>query len=214
MLFESDHLHLRRNLWRSLFVLDRFLAASLGRPTAISEEDCPEESLLAPPLATQQESLGAKDAIRSESLTSSVNTSHLIGRILKEIYSKRKTSTSLVSEMVSELDPSMRNSNSALDPRRLHDGGLLAEHAIAILHAQLLSYHSVILLTRPCFLHLLIKTQKTQKISTSVPRCTGRAKSRLDILSEACVATSTRTIHLLQAAHEHTFLSRSNPFAL
>lgn len=39
-IFSNNEQAVRRNLWRSLFVLDRFLAASLGRPTAIRESDC------------------------------------------------------------------------------------------------------------------------------------------------------------------------------
>ncbi|KAF5644631.1 transcriptional regulatory [Fusarium tjaetaba] len=39
---------LRRNVWRSLFVLDRFLAATLGRPFAISDNEYSESSLMPP----------------------------------------------------------------------------------------------------------------------------------------------------------------------
>ncbi|KAF5639846.1 transcriptional regulatory [Fusarium sp. NRRL 52700] len=39
---------LRRNVWRSLFVLDRFLAATLGRPFAISDNEYSESSLRPP----------------------------------------------------------------------------------------------------------------------------------------------------------------------
>ncbi|KAK1963511.1 hypothetical protein LY78DRAFT_683234 [Colletotrichum sublineola] len=45
-IFKSHEIRLRRNLWRSLFVLDRFLAASLGRPVAIDEQECSTEALL------------------------------------------------------------------------------------------------------------------------------------------------------------------------
>ncbi|ERT00799.1 hypothetical protein HMPREF1624_02032 [Sporothrix schenckii ATCC 58251] len=38
--FSTSEVLLRCNIWRSLYVLDRFIAASLGRPPAISDNDC------------------------------------------------------------------------------------------------------------------------------------------------------------------------------
>ena len=40
MIFEAEEQKARKNLLRSLFVMDRLLACLLGRPTAISESDC------------------------------------------------------------------------------------------------------------------------------------------------------------------------------
>src|SRR3954447_3708443 len=45
VIFTPEDQALRRNLWRSLFVMDRFLSCSLGRPAAISEEDCSGDTL-------------------------------------------------------------------------------------------------------------------------------------------------------------------------
>ncbi len=45
-IFGGAEQSVRRNLWRTLFVLDRFLATSLGRPTAIRESDCSGTTLL------------------------------------------------------------------------------------------------------------------------------------------------------------------------
>lgn len=47
-LFKNNQVALRKNIWRSLFVLDHFLAASLGRPLAISEDQCQGSSLDTP----------------------------------------------------------------------------------------------------------------------------------------------------------------------
>ncbi|KAK3070381.1 hypothetical protein LTS18_015115, partial [Coniosporium uncinatum] len=45
VIFSQEDRVARRNLWRSLFVMDRFLCCCLGRPPAISEEDCSGDSL-------------------------------------------------------------------------------------------------------------------------------------------------------------------------
>ncbi|KAL1897713.1 hypothetical protein Sste5346_004021 [Sporothrix stenoceras] len=43
--FTPSEVLLRRNIWKSLYVLDRFIAASLGRPPAISDNDCTDVAL-------------------------------------------------------------------------------------------------------------------------------------------------------------------------
>jgi hypothetical protein len=43
--FSPPEVRLRCNIWKSLYVLDRFIAASLGRPPAISDNDCTDVAL-------------------------------------------------------------------------------------------------------------------------------------------------------------------------
>lgn len=45
VIFSQEEQAARKNLWRSLFVVDRLLSCSLGRPTAISEDDCSGDAL-------------------------------------------------------------------------------------------------------------------------------------------------------------------------
>ncbi|KAK0734711.1 fungal-specific transcription factor domain-containing protein [Lasiosphaeria miniovina] len=41
LIFSQAEMKIRRNMWKTLLILDRLLAATLGRPAAISEDDCP-----------------------------------------------------------------------------------------------------------------------------------------------------------------------------
>ncbi|TXC09585.1 hypothetical protein FocTR4_00005597 [Fusarium oxysporum f. sp. cubense] len=54
---------LRRNVWRSLFVLDRFLAASLGRPFAISDNEYSESSLRPPNRPSSPNKVSKRDML-------------------------------------------------------------------------------------------------------------------------------------------------------
>ncbi|RFU31785.1 hypothetical protein B7463_g4540, partial [Scytalidium lignicola] len=200
---------IRRNLWRTLFILDRFLSASLGRPTAIHEDDCSGETL-----TSNVKHIDPEDTLRavaniretnSQGLQASVRTSHIVGMILQKVYSKRKISTKLAQEIADKckgwgqaLDPALRSRQSRL---------VNASQGIAVLHANLFYYHSVILLTRPFFVFLLSKEKKE-----SSPR--QRRSSRMESFAEACVRTSSRSIALVQHAYEGQYLPRRNPFIL
>uniref|UniRef100_A0A0D2XE57 Xylanolytic transcriptional activator regulatory domain-containing protein n=1 Tax=Fusarium oxysporum (strain Fo5176) TaxID=660025 RepID=A0A0D2XE57_FUSOF len=54
---------LRRNVWRSLFVLDRFLAASLGRPFAISDNEYSESSFRPPNRPSSPNKVSKRDML-------------------------------------------------------------------------------------------------------------------------------------------------------
>lgn len=210
LIFSSPDQIVRRNLWRTLFVLDRFLSASLGRPTAIHEDDCSGDALTGDPKPSnlEQDTLPTVANIRatnSPGLQASVKTSHIVGLILQKVYSKRKISTKLAQEIADQckgwgqvLDPTLRSRQ----PKVVN-----ASQGIAILHANLFYYHSIILLTRPFFVFLFSKDKResSQKQKRS---------SRMESFAEACVRASGRTITLVQKAYEAQYLPRRNPFIL
>lgn len=211
MLFDHNQVVLRRNLWRSLFVLDRFLATSLGRPTAISEEDCSSDALDSPKPMVHSRMHAADENLSSRGLDAAVKTCQSIGQILKKVYSKRRISTKLAQGIAGECELWTSRIHSDLDSSKLFNGTITAAQGMAILHVQLLACHSIILLTRPFFLYLLIKDQKESK-ETSRPL--KRPTSKLDRFSEACVAASTQTIALVQTAYQSNYLPQRNPFVM
>ncbi|RFU81348.1 fungal specific transcription factor domain-containing [Trichoderma arundinaceum] len=200
----------RRNLWRSLFVLDRFLATALGRPAAICEEDCSSDALELPAdlslNPTQEE-----EQVRIVGLDSSVQISRSIGTILKRVYSERKISTKLAQDIVNDCQLWAFNGHPSLVADDLVSGKAPMETGIPILHVQLLHYHSILLLSRPFFIDLLVKTRPT--ISSDVEPF-HRTFSRSEKFSQACVAASTHSVTLIQAAFEAKYLPRRNPFIL
>lgn len=200
----------RRNLWRSLFVLDKFLATALGRPSAIFEEDCSSNALDLPadlsPKSAQDE-----EHIRTAGLDSSVRIYKSISTMLRKVYSERKVSTKLAQDIVDDCQLWAFNAHPSLAAEDLLNGKAPKEMGIPILHVQLLHYHSILLLSRPFFIDLLVKTRPT--ISNDGEPF-HRTFSRAEKFSQACVAASTHSVMLIQAAFEAEYLPRCNPFIL
>ncbi|RKU40062.1 hypothetical protein DL546_000525 [Coniochaeta pulveracea] len=206
---------LRRRLWKTLFVLDRFLSASLGRPTAISEDDCSEELLYQADATSHQ----AKDApgpavqvVHAEGLKAVVRSSQSIGIILKKVYSKRKISTALAQELTQRSRQLSGKLHSELHWKKA-DSHLIPGHGIAILHANLFQIHSTLLLTRPFFLYLIHKTQAAQR-SGETTSSSSYNRTKLGKFAQACVQASYNTVFLVERAFRDNFLSPRNPFVL
>jgi len=214
-IFSSAEQSIRRNLWRTLFVLDRFLAASLGRPTAIRESDCSGTTLSAgegapflqaPFQAAANANFTGPNAL---GLEAAVRSCHVIGVILEKVYSKRKISTKIAQEIADHckgwpkaLDPSLhhRQANSAYPAQ-----------GIAILHVNLLYCHSIVLLTRPFFLFVM---NKVHQEPAKPGKRAERPSTRMEKFAEACVIASSHSIALVQTALEGRYLPHRTPFAL
>lgn len=216
-IFSDEDQALRRNLWRSVFVLDCFLAASMGRPTSISEDDCSGQTSNTVDKSFPSTSSSFSTTVISQSSTlgleASVRSCRVIGTILRRVYSKRKISTKLAQEIADEcglwpeaLDPvlhsrQMTSTASLINPNQ----------GIAILHVNLLYCHTIILLTRPFFLFLLNNVQKERTGGVQKPRQNG---SRIEKFSECCVSASCHSIFLAQNALDGNYLSYRNPFVM
>ena len=207
IIFTPEDQEVRRNLWRSLYVLDRFLSASLGRPAAISEEDCSGETLN--PVRSSSFA-GTTDFSQTNNLglDASVRSCHVVGIILRKVYQKRKISTKLAQEIADQcklwpkaLSPTLHwRQASATNPSQ----------GIAILHVNLFYCHSIILLTRPFFLYLL--NMEIQKTKRSPSQRKPRTGCKMEKFAEACVIASTHTIVLVQNAFQGRYLQQRNPF--
>ena len=108
IIFSAEDQAVRRNVWRTLFVMDRFLSCSLGRPPGIAEEECSADILRAPngPPATDdfgfpQAFQGGSNLVHTGSygLEAAVRSCSVIGTILKKIYQERKVSTRLAQKI-------------------------------------------------------------------------------------------------------------------
>ncbi|WQF75939.1 hypothetical protein CDEST_00953 [Colletotrichum destructivum] len=208
-IFKSHEIRLRRNLWRSLFVLDRFLAASLGRPVAIDEEECSADALLVFEKNSQGELVRVTNP--NDGLDAAVRSCRIIGQILKKIYARRRISVRLAQEIweqcnswYSTLSPDLAGRQVAADPNN-------PIQSIAALHVNLLYCHSIMLLTRPFFICLLSKVHGERSgLHLPVPRWI----NRMSKYCEACLHASNQTIILVQKAFESNYLPQRNPFVL
>ncbi|SPQ22320.1 a8408ea9-1c31-4923-ba58-a52b71f5b913 [Thermothielavioides terrestris] len=190
VIFTAAEMRVRRNVWKSLFVLDRFLAATMGRPTAICEDDC-SCKIIGDNDAIDTQAVGTPviDQVHTSSFDACVEICHIIGVTLK-VFSRRKISTAKVQEII--------DMSKNWDDR-------------APLHVDLLSLHSLILLTRQLFvMHnwMLVEERSGIKKSPQI------RESPMARFSEACVIASYRTIKLTRTVWQDGYLPRRNPFVV
>lgn len=213
VIFSAAEQTSRKNLWRSLFVIDRLLSCSLGRPTAISEDDCSGETLNPPEQQSEQPfSLGIHSTsdysvTGPSALEASVRSCSAIGLILRKVYQQRKISTRLAQEIADICKSWPRCLPSILHWRQAATAS--PSQGVAILHVNLFYCHSIILLTRPFFLYIL--NLETQRHINHAGIRGPRPYLRMEKFSEACVIASTHTILLVQNAFDASYLSRRNP---
>ncbi|KAF9874032.1 hypothetical protein CkaCkLH20_08404 [Colletotrichum karsti] len=208
-IFKSEEVRLRRNLWRSLFVLDRFLAASLGRPVAIDEEECAQEALL----VFEKNSDGDLVEVTNpnDGLDAAVRCCRIIGQILKKIYARRRISVRTTSDIWEQCGNWHSSLSADLSLRQVAADPSSPAQGIAALHVNLLYCHSIILLTRPYFISLLSKVHNERSgFALPVPRWI----SRMSKYCEACLSAANQTIVLVQQAFESNYLPQRNPFIL
>ncbi|QGI62416.1 hypothetical protein CEK26_006380 [Fusarium fujikuroi] len=122
---------LRRNVWRSLFILDRFLAATLGRPFAIADNEYSESSLQPPSRPSSPNKVPKRDM-----LDPPIDACKMIGHIVNNIYSCDKVAIEIPNQMLGYLEahPSFQEDGfftiSSLMPTRSY---VLFEAALVLL---------------------------------------------------------------------------------
>lgn len=212
VIFTEAQMTERRNLWKTLFILDRFLAATLGRPTAISEDDS-SMKIFSEDLAinTIIRATPGIDPVHARGLDACVDTCRVIGETLR-VFSSRKISTIKVQEIIDDMpvgwDQDLQN---ALHRRQSNASLQHAGHGIASLHVSIMSLHSLILLTRQLFvMHnwMLVEQRSGKKKPSSI------YESPMARFSEACVLASYQTIKLVKQARQEQSLPRRNPFIM
>lgn len=198
----------RRNVWRSLYVLDRFLGAALGRPTCINEEDCSPDALVTPDKYLKDNNT---DSSSLGGLNAAVRSCQVIGIILKKVYAQRRISTKLAQDITEQCKGGPQKYNQNLYWKQALSKTIDPSHGMAVLHVNLLYCHAVILLTRPFFLFLMNRLQQ-EKIGA--PRANIRPGSKMEKFSEACVNSAYHTIALVHMAFEAKYLPQRDPFVM
>jgi len=197
--------------------MDCFLATSLGRPNHVS---CETASELCP--TPYQTSSRFISSARSD-LCFAVNASKIVGEILSQVYHKRKASRSVAyqlslrfSDWLQQLPPdlhwralSFQNPDPALTLKRLH--------------INLISFHGIIILTRPFFLHQIGKQDaELERESTSSKNHHKAYGSRTEkqhaeetfSFDRACVRAALHSITAVNNAFTTDALPRRNPFVM
>lgn len=179
----------RLNVWRSLYVLDRFLAAALGRPMLIADEDC---------AACNGTGNGGLDA----GLKATVSSCQVISLILRKVYAQRKISTTLAQEIKEQCKRGPEQFGATLHWTEVTSMNIDPAHGMAVLHGNLFFCHAVILLTRPFFLDQM----------HSRPR--SRSGTKTEWFAGGCVHAAYHTIKLIQLSHRAGYLPQRDPFVM
>src|ERR1700753_1941338 len=105
VVFNIDEQEARRNLWKSLFVLDRYLALSLGRPSAIFDDtlyNCTPKSSANGSRNNSYSDSPSFEQSSAYAIDAAVKSCSTVGKILKEVYQQRKISTKLAHEIAQQ----------------------------------------------------------------------------------------------------------------
>ena len=208
VIFDPSEQAARRKIWRSLFVLDRFLAVSLGRPVAIAEEESSRKILNSLDSSPEDGPIQEQLDTCAAGLTACVQSCHVIGKTLRRVYSQRKISVKQAQTLCDEC----KRWTATLSPR-LHWKQASPQNvrqAIAILHCNMAHWHSVILLTRPFFLYLLNIDVQRNRLNNDLAG--PRRRPKIEKFAEACMIASIHTVALCYHAYQGGYLPRLNPF--
>ncbi|KAF2668195.1 hypothetical protein BT63DRAFT_270332 [Microthyrium microscopicum] len=215
-IFDHPDQLLRRNCWKSLFNMDRFLSLSMGRPTAIFEDEIyghasPRASISSGISDEQVPSPNFIPAVDPIDVASRVCSA--IGIVLKKTYQQKRVSTAIAQDIASllrQLDTRMPLSLRWQDPHYPK-----SPNATATMHVNLFLTHSVILLTRPFFLYVL--NHELSRLTTVAGQplpAKRRGFNNMMAYSEACVSAATHTVAIVRGAYDAKILPRRNPLVV
>ena len=199
--------------------MDRFLSASLGRPTAIHDEDCSEELF-----SNDSKKLGWKeDSYEIQSLSASVKAARILGLILDEVYRPRKVSLKIARKIAVKIQDWTETLPALLkwqpDSVPNSDPGV----ALGQLHLWMMYFHTIILLTRPFLLlhfkrsisHLNSHSSPPSRLSANSPSESRVVESpQFNKYSSACVKSAIHMVHFLQTTRTKGCLPARNPFVM
>jgi len=215
VIFGDSESAARRHLWRSLFVLDRFLAVALGRPPAIVEDEIYPSAGRHNSITSEmynQNRVPPFQEHADEAMDAAVKVSSLIGMILRKIYRQRKIGTRVAQQLSfhmkawpSGIASALQWPNKATYPH--------SAQSPAILHINLLYTHAAILLCRPFFIynfnHEIMRITNPDRASP--PR---RGLSKIAGFSHACVSAATHAVSLVREGFDAGILPRRDPLAV
>lgn len=210
--FPAAEQEVRKNVWKSLYVMDCFLSAMLGRPNGITTRDAPDTTYLKSNGETEE-------PLEAVALTASLKASKLVGDILSSVYAERKVSVKLALQWSANFE-----SWKASLPPMLHweNIGLPNEDprlTLAQLHVNLTYFHGVILLTRPFLLQKMVSVIRANRADAGVLgslNSDGRETSRASAepFPPACVRSAVYSINAIQSALLKRALPRRDPFVM
>lgn len=181
-----------RRLWKSLVVLDAFTCAFLGRPPLISEEDAGFGQTYVP----EERCPAAPEDVHGQCLAYTVAVSQSLRQVLKHVYTPEVLSACYIQAL---LDYSMLLPTS--DSSFFTTG--FTVNPVAVLHSRLSQMHTIILATRPFFMHWIRLT--------SGGNFDNLCNVRLATMAANCLTASRQVISLVYKAYQTSSLPNCDP---
>ena len=175
----------RARLWKTIFILDRFVSSALGCPKLIHEKDCST--------AIDQ---------NDRNLDSLFSIHQIIGQTLDKLYRSSDLSSTAVDTILNRLGDWYSGLPAQLHEERAFDAG--AEH-MRILQVQLSYQYAVSLATRP-FLVQEVKTSLSEGIAATVPQ------KPAPPYSQSCFSSAIHILDLIKRSKQISPLTRRNAF--
>ena len=197
----------RSKIWQSLFIMDRFIAATMGRPVAIAEEECSGDVFDPCRNDYQHSRKISSGQLCTAGMEAAVRSCHVVGLILRKVYLQRKISLRVAQELANECKKWPESLSPALHWKQASPDN--PRQAIAILHSTLVYCHSVILLSRPFLLYVLSAEVQRNRFGNQPQH---RSWKRMNEFLDACKISSMHAIAVVQQAYEGRYLPRRNTF--
>jgi len=191
---------LRRRVWRTLYILDRFQSAALGRPSAIKDGDWDDRE----PGANAEE-----DRLQVEM----AGIAHILGDICQEVYLQRAISCHAASALARRLQQWSDNLPLSLNIHALLEDKArpyYSRHALLRLH--LAHLNAVILLTRPFFFYVVATAVTSEGASIVSPK--ESSKGTVARLARACVLSACRSVEIVQTLFVDNIRPARPPFLI
>ncbi|KAL4944327.1 hypothetical protein BDV06DRAFT_210334 [Aspergillus oleicola] len=205
-LFTARERRARERVWKSLRMMDLFLAASLGRPPATSDFDYDprEDEVFRRGSGPPQDQLS----------TTVVALCRIFERVLTEVYMRQVVSIHVAENISNQHRAWVRNLPAFLQMQteRLESKSL--EESLAAAHVFGSYYWSIILLTRPFLIFWVSQYVRSKKNSTTPPSETRNGTSRLSLFADACVYSALRGLDIIDGLSRHETLPRRLPFLI
>lgn len=197
--------------------MDCFLATSLGRPNHISCETASELC------STPNQSSRRPPSSAGNDLVFAVNASKIVGKILSQVYHKRKASHSIAYQLSLRFGEWLRQLPSDLHCRASSYQNQDPTMSLKRLHVNLICFHGIILLTRPFFVQQISRQVTESEEDSEVRKHNhGPHGSRPEkehpeqtfSFDSACVRAALQSVTAVNNAYTTDALPRRNPFVM
>jgi hypothetical protein len=205
--------YLRNNVWRTLYVMDCFISAMLGRPNGINSRDAADSF-------ADDDSVRNRDTfdgtLEEDAFSASVRSSRLMGDVLSLVYAERKVSVKLAHFISNKFETWKNALPPALNWQNISLPNDDPPTTLAQLHVNLSYFHGIILLTRPFLMQNILSHIRPSRNVQSPPSAGMIETRRANVaqLSSACVRSALYSIDTVQSALLKRALPRRDPFVM